>query len=183
MFTVQDLQAIVLAETDKKIDNEDMVLYINTCLLDMCELFRKTGTQEIIVTDTETFINRTGGHLSVVKITSNGKDYTGEWELSYDRSQIRIGEEGIFIVTSIVIPDMVTSITDTVNVNDIFKIGIARYVGALYDLMDNDQDPEGVRMRAEAEVLIRKSSNILQNNDKRSGQSIPYKRSAVNYHE
>lgn len=174
MFTAQDLQAIINTEIDENIDDEDMIIYVNTCLLDLCELFRKTGTQEIIVTDTEEFIERTDGHLSVVGITCNGKKYTGKWELNYDRTKIRFGEPGTFTVTSIVIPDMITSVTDPIGVHDVFKIGIARYIAALFDLMDNDQDPEGLRMKTEAEGLIRRASNMLLNSDKRSGQSIPF---------
>lgn len=183
-FTGEDIRDIVYGEIDETLDDGEVIQHVNSCLIEFAEEFRKTDTQSIVVTDTSAFYDRTSGHLSVVKITdSNGEDYDGEVEYSYDRSQIRFEDEGTFTVTSIVVPDAITLITDNINVNDIFKIGIARYVGAMYYLMDNDQDPDGLKMEARAIALITKASNILANTDKRLGRRLSIRRSAINYYE
>jgi hypothetical protein len=183
-FTGTDLKTLAEAEIDDTLENTDVVQNVNACLLEFTEEFRKTATQVITVTDTSSFTNRTDGHLSVVKITdSDDEDYSGEWELNHDRTQIRIGETGTFTVTSIITPVFIAAVTDTVGVNDAYKLGLARYIGACFKLKDNDQNPDGLRMKLEAAALIRRASSLLTSSDRRPGMRVPIERSGGKWTE
>ncbi len=178
-FTGSDLKTLAQAEIDDSLEDVDIIQNVNACLLEFAELFRKTATQSITVTDTNAFITRTDGHLFVVKITDSvGNNYNGEWEVSHDRAQIRIGETGTFTVTSLIIPTFITAIGNTIGVHDVFRLGMSRYIGGLFKSKDNDLNPDGLRMKAEGAGLLNRASNLLVNNDRKPGQRVPTKRSA-----
>lgn len=181
-FTASTIKTIAEAEIDYTLTNADVVQNINSCLIEFVEHFRKTATQTVTAV-ADTWNNRTSGHLAIVKVTADGDDYTGGFELSYDRSQILFDDAGTYVVTSLIIPGTLTDISDAVPVHDVFQAAIARYVGALFKLKDNDQNPDGLRMLAKAEAMIQQSSAKLFQSDKRTGIRIPIKRSAVEYRD
>jgi len=177
MFTGTELLAIVLAELEDTPTDADMVRHINSCLVEHYKQFRKTDTQEITATDTG-YVDRMAGHLDILRI----EGYKGDIVLSEDRTQIKFPEPGKYTVVSLVIPDFITTVSDAIDVNDIFKIGIARYAGAMFYLMDNDQVDAGKMLKAEADRLIINAGYALSGMDKRSGMRFKHTRSAVNYH-
>jgi hypothetical protein len=181
MFTADDLISLIEAEIDDDMDTIDVVQNVNACLLEHCEDFRKTATQTVVVSDSSSWAARTDGHLAVVKITAGGENWTGEWELSYDRTQIRIGEAGSFVVTSIIIPPYIAAVGENISVNDVFKLGIAKYIGACFKLKDDDTNQDGLRIKSEAIGLIKKAAALLISSDKRPGGRIPAMRSAGNW--
>lgn len=180
-FTCADVQDMAEREVDDVIDNDDVVSYVNSCFLEYTEAFRKTAEQTIVVADADTFYDRTAGHLIVVKITNNGENYEGDWELNHERSKIKIKEKGTFVVESLIIPTEVADINDPVQVHDGFKLGFVKYVAGLFKLQDNDQNPDGLRLLGQADGLIRKASSLLTMPDRRPGQRIPIARSAGDF--
>lgn len=171
------MKAIILAELEDEPTDADMVRHVNSCLVEHYKQFRKTGVQEITATDIR-YIDRTPGHLDILRI----EEYRGDMTLSEDRTQIRFPQPGRYTVVSLVIPNFIANVTDAIEVNDIFKIGIARYAGAMFYLMDNDQVDAGKLLKAEADRLIINAGYALTGMDRRSGMRFKHTRSAVNYH-
>lgn len=164
MFTAEDIKALAEAEVDDVLEDEDVVQNINSCFMEFAEQFRKTTTNHI---NGGEWAEHTG--LAVVKITQNGVDYTGSFELSHDRTQIYIPHPGAYVVTSLVVPELITDIMDEVPVHDVFQAGIARYVGGLFKLKDNDMNPDGIRMKTEGATMIRQAAALLSHGDRRAG--------------
>lgn len=175
-FTGNDIKALAESIVDDTLIEEDVIENINMALLEFAEVFRKTDTQEITVTDTDAWTDRTAGHLAVLKITSGGKDYTGKFELTYDRAKIKFPAVGTYTITSLIAPDAITSLDDTIEVHDLFKPGIAQFVGAYFKLKDNDQNPDGLRMESKALSMIRRASSLIAQGDRRQGQRVPIRR-------
>lgn len=176
-FTGNDIKTMAEAIIDDELIEADVIQNLNQCLLDYADFFRKTATQELTVTNADSFSDRTDGHLAVLKVVdSTGKDYIGQISLSYDRSEIRIPTVGAYTITSLVAPDPITSLDDAVAVHDLFKSGIAQYVGALFKLKDNDQNPDGLKMEARASAMIKKASTLVGQGDRRQGQRVPIRR-------
>lgn len=175
-FTGNDVKTMAESIVDDTLITEDAIENINLALLEFADTFRKTDTQEITVTDTDDWIDRTAGHLAILKITSEGRDYIGSFELTYDRSQIRFVTTGAYTITSLIAPDAITALTDTIEVHDLFKPGIAQFVGAYFKLKDNDQNPDGLRMESKALSMIRRASSLIAQGDRRQGQRVPIRR-------
>lgn len=184
-FTGTDLRTLAQAEIDDFLLDTDVIQNVNTCLVEFAELFRRTAVQTVTVTDTSAFIPRTAGHMAVVGITdgTTGAEYRGNWELSYDRTQIRIRDKGMFNVVALIIPPFIVAVSDTIDVHAAFRVGMARYIGGLFKSKDNDLSPEGVRMRLEGTLLIKNVSTQLTNADRRPGGTIPVRRSAGKWTE
>ncbi|MBT9174306.1 MAG: hypothetical protein DDT21_02720 [Syntrophomonadaceae bacterium] len=170
---------MIEAEIDDTLIDADIVQNVNACLLEYTEAFRQTSVQVITVTDTSMFIPRAAGHLAVVKITSGGKNWRGEWETTHDRTRIRIGGLGTFMVTSIVTPAFIAAVSSNIGVHAVFQLGMAKYIGGCFKLKDNDANPDGMRMKMEATMLINKASALLVSGDRRPGTRIPIGRLAV----
>lgn len=176
-FTGNDVKTMAEAIIDDELIETDAIQNLNQCLLDYADFFRKTAAQELTVTDADTWQDRTAGHLTILKVVDGtGKDYIGSIEMSYDRTQIRIPAVGRYTITSLVAPDAITSLDDTVAVHDLFKSGIAQYVGALFKLKDNDQNPDGLKMEARASAMIKKAASLIGQGDRRQGQRVPIRR-------
>lgn len=175
-MTGTDIKTLAEAEVDDTIETADVIQFVNSCLLEFADSFRKTSTQTITVSDATLWAARTAGHYSIVKITEDGEDYTGEFELDYDRTNIRFDAEGTFVVTSLILPAAITAITDTIAVNAVFEPAIGRYVAAFFKRKDNDQNPDGLRMAQEAEKLIQKASALIAMGDQRKGQRVAISR-------
>lgn len=176
-FTGNDVKTMAEAIIDDELIEEDVIQNLNQCLLDYADFFRKTATQELTVTDAGAWQDRTEGHLAVLKVVdSSGRDYIGQIELSYDRTQIRIPVTGTFTITSLVAPEPITALDDAIGVHDLFKSGIAQYVGALFKLKDNDQNPDGLKMEARASAMIKKAASLIGQGDRRQGQRVPIRR-------
>lgn len=176
-LTGTDIKNIIEAETDEQLEDSEVVTFINSCLIEHAEEFRKTSTQSI-TSDGDSWYARTDGHLSIVKITEDGEDWNGDWEISHDRTQIRFLEEGTYVVTSLIMPTPISAIGDTIAVNAAFELGIARVCEGLYKSKDNDQNPEGLRLKAEGGSLIRKAAGLLEAYDRRPGIRLQIRRSA-----
>ena len=87
-FTGNDIKALAESIVDDTLIEEDVIENINMALLEFAEVFRKTDTQEITVTDTDAWTDRTAGHLAVLKITI-GQDYSrGMLTLTDDRARL-----------------------------------------------------------------------------------------------
>lgn len=176
-FTGEDVKTMAESIIDDELIEADAVQNINQCLLDYADFFRKTATQELTVTDVDTWHARTSGHLAVLKVVdSTGDDYIGSIDFSYDRMQIRIPSIGTYTVTSLIAPTAITAITDIIPVHDLFLPGIAQYVGAYFKLKDNDQNPDGLKMEARAAAMIRKVSSLIAQGDRRQGQRVTIRR-------
>jgi hypothetical protein len=176
-FTGNDVKTMAEAIIDDELIETDAIQNLNQCLLDYADFFRKTSTQELTVTDADVWQDRTEGHLSILKVVdASGKDYIGQIELSYDRTQIRIPVVGTYTITSLVAPEAISSLDGAVAVHDLFKSGISQYVGALFKLKDNDQNPDGLKMEARASAMIKKASTLIGQGDRRQGQRVPIRR-------
>jgi len=175
-FSGNDLISLIEAEVDDDLIEADVNQNVNSCLIEFADDFRKTAAQTIVVSDAGIWIERTSGHLSIVKITADGNKYVGKVELNFDRTNVKFGEVGTYVVTSIVAPDPIISVTDVIGVNDVFKIGMARYIGGCFKLKDNDMNPDGMRMKSEGSMLIKRASALLAQGDRRQGQRVPIRR-------
>jgi hypothetical protein len=149
----------------------DIIPNVNSCLVEFADDFRKTGTQEIDVVAGEWY-DRTDGHLSVIAVAHETNSYKGDIDVSYDGSQIRFGESGTFTVTSIIAPTLITARDDPIDVHDLFQVGMSRYLHACFKLKDNDQNPDGSRLKSEAMALIAKASMIIGRGDHRQGMRV-----------
>lgn len=175
MFTANDLRILAEAELDDLLEDDDILPNINSALVEFADDYRKTETQTINAVAGE-WVDRTSGHLAVVHVTHDGRDYLFEIKLSYDNSQIRFKDSGLFEVTSIVAPEPVTTMTDFIPVHDVFQVGLSRYLQACFKLKDNDQNEDGIRLKTEAMALIKRASNLLGQSDIRQGQRVAIKR-------
>ncbi len=175
MFTAQDLRVLAEAEIDDLLEDDDILPNINSALVEFADDYRKTETQTINAVAGE-WVDRTSGHLAVVHVTHDGRDYLFEIKLSYDNSQIRFKDSGLFEVTSIVAPEPVTAMTDFIPVHDVFQVGLSRYLQACFKLKDNDQNDDGMRLKTEAMALIKRASNLLGQGDIRQGQRVMIRR-------
>jgi hypothetical protein len=175
MFTANDLRVLAEAELDDLLEDMDIIPNINSALVEYADDYRKTETQVIYAVAGE-WVDRTSGHLAVVHVTHDGRDYLFEIKLSYDNSQIRFKDSGLFEVTSIVAPEPVTTMTDFIPVHDVFQVGLSRYLQACFKLKDNDQNEDGIRLKTEAMALIKRASNLLGQSDIRQGQRVAIKR-------
>lgn len=175
MFTANDLRILAEAELDDLLEDDDILPNINSALVEFADDYRKTETQTINAVAGE-WVDRTSGHLAVVHVTHDGRDYLFEIKLSYDNSQIRFKDSGLFEVTSIVAPEPVTTMTDFIPVHDVFQVGLSRYLQACFKLKDNDQNDDGMRLKTEAMALIKRASNLLGQGDIRQGQRVMIRR-------
>lgn len=175
MFTANDLRVLAEAELDDLLEDDDILPNINSALVEFADDYRKTETQTINAVAGE-WVDRTSGHLAVVHVTHDGRDYLFEIKLSYDNSQIRFKDSGLFEVTSIVAPEPVTTMTDFIPVHDVFQVGLSRYLQACFKLKDNDQNDDGMRLKTEAMALIKRASNLLGQGDIRQGQRVMIRR-------
>ena len=183
-FTGTNIKALIENEVDETLEDNEVIFAVNACLVDLCEWFRKTATQSITVADEDDWTARTDGHLAVVRIAdSDGEDYTGEWQLNYDRSQIKIGDTGTFTVESIILPTEISAVATAIGVNDVFKVGIARYAAGVYKLKDDDENADGLRMKAEGASLVIRASSLLIDSDRRPGRRAGISRSAGDWND
>jgi len=95
VFTAQDLRVLAEAEIDDLLEDADIIPNINSALVEFADDYRKTETQTINAVAGE-WVDRTSGHLAVVHVTHDGRDYLFEIKLSYDNSQIRFKDSGLF---------------------------------------------------------------------------------------
>ena len=175
MFTADDLRVLAEAELDDALEEVDIIPNLNSAFIEFAEDFRKTETQTVNAVADE-WIDRTDGHLSIVRVTYEGLEYMFDFELSYDGSQIRFKDSGLFEVTSIVAPAPITAMTDFIPVHDVFQVGLSRYLQACFKLKDNDQNEDGLRLKTEAMALIKGASALLGQGDIRQGQRVKIKR-------
>ncbi|HWR54904.1 MAG TPA: hypothetical protein VN462_00230 [Negativicutes bacterium] len=175
-FTGDDVKALAESFIDDSLIDTDVIENINLALLEFASSFRITGNQEVTVGDVEAWYPRTGGHLAINGVTCNGKEYMGKFELSYDRGMIRFPAAGVYVITSVAAPSPVASMEDLIGVNDVFKPGIAEYVGACFKAKDNDQNPDALRMESKAMAMISAASRLIGQGDRRQGQRVPFRR-------
>jgi hypothetical protein len=175
MFTANDLRVLAEAELDDLLEDDDILPNINSALVEFADDYRKTETQTINAVAGE-WVDRTSGHLAVVRVAHEELEYMFGFELSYDGSQIRFRDSGLFVVTSIVAPEPVLSMTDFIPVHDVFQVGLSRYLQACFKLKDNDQNDDGMRLKTEAMALIKRASNLLGQGDIRQGQRVMIRR-------
>lgn len=175
MFTANDLRVLAEAELDDLLEYDDILPNINSALVEFADDYRKTETQTINAMAGE-WVDRTSGHLAIVRVAHEGRGYMFGFELSFDGSQIRFSDSGLFEVTSIVAPEPITAMTDFIPVHDVFQVGLSRYLQACFKLKDNDQNEDGIRLKTEAMALIKRASNLLGQSDIRQGQRVAIKR-------
>jgi hypothetical protein len=172
-FTGTDVKTLAQAEIDEALVDGDIIQNINACILEYSPLWRKTATQSITAADDATWYARTAGHLAVISATKDSKDYSGDIYFTHDRASVRFPEAATYVLTSTILPTLMTAVADAVDVNEVYKLGIARYCQACYKLKDNDQNMDGLRLKAEAERLLQKAAILLEKGDSRvSAQGV-----------
>jgi len=170
-LTGTEIKALADSIVDDTIDPSDAVMWINDYVRhpDLVDKFRKTGEQEIEVTDSRAWHERTPGHLKVVDIVDDeGNGFSGGIELSHDRARIRIPRAGHFAVTSLVRPERYTNLEEEPDVNEVFHEPCAVYIAAEYKLKDNDQNPDGLRLLVEAMDKTASAATLLSVQDMRT---------------
>jgi len=176
VFTAQDLRVLAEAEIDDLLEDADIIPNINSALIEFADYYRLTATQEINA-EAGKWYDRADGHLAVVHVTcEDGRDYRGSFEISHDGSKIRFECSGKYTVTSIVAPEPIAAMDEPIPVHDVFKVGLSRYLQACFKLKDNDQNEDGIRLKAEAMALVRRASSLLAQGDIRQGQRVVIKR-------
>lgn len=175
MFTPNDLRVLAEAELDDLLEDADILPNLNSALVEFADDYRNIGTQTVEAVAGEWF-DRDEGHLSIVSITHDGKQYAAGFGLSYDSAKISFDHSGLFAITSIVAPDPVVDMADPVPVHDIFQAGLSRYLQACFKLKDNDQNEDGMRLKTEAMALIKKASRLLGQGDMRKGLRVVMRR-------
>lgn len=176
-FTGTDVKTMAESIVDDSLVSSDVIQNLNIALIEFTELFRLTAEQTITAADNDTWYTRTAGHLAILKVVdSTGADYTGQFELNYGRDKVRFLTAGTYTVTSLIAPTAITAIGNAVAVNDVFKPGLAEFIGALFKQKDNDQNPEGLKMEAKAVSMLKSASRLIGQGDRRQGQRVPFRR-------
>jgi len=174
--TGEEIQTLAESYIDDTIEDADAVLWINDFLRepDLIPYFRYTSTQEITVSDSETWYARTSGHLNIVEILDSDDDkYTGEYELNFDRDKIRIPDPDTYTVYSIIKPTKISALSETPVINEAFHEACSRYVAGKFKLEDNDQNPDGLRLMAEGRAMAKAASvELFRSHDRREQQKV-----------
>ena len=169
-MTVEDIQTLAESYVDDTIEDADAIRWTNDFMEEavLVEVFRYTAAQSLIVADSDTWYDRTGGHLQIVEILDSDSDkYTGEYEINYDRDEIRIPDADTYTITSITLPTSVTAIANTPVINTVFHKAMATYMAGKFKLQDNDQNDDGLRLVYEGIGKAKAAAKLLRSHDKR----------------
>lgn len=171
-MTGAEIQALASSYVEgDKIEDADALKWINDFIHEpelVLEVFRKTAEQELEVSDTLTWHDRTAGHLNIVQVLDSMNDkYRGHYELNYERGKIRFPTGDTFTITSIIQPTALTVLTDTPDVNVIFHEACASYVAGKFRVWDDPDSEEGQRLIFEGINKAKQAGKLLQKQDLR----------------
>jgi hypothetical protein len=174
-MTGTEIQALAESYIDDSIEDGDALLWMNHFLQEpeLIDVFRETEDQELTVADADTWYARTSGHLAIVRIINDDDEvYEGKVEFDYARTQILLDTADTYTITSIVMPDALSALSGTPDVNTVFHRAMALYIAGKYKLQDNDQNADGLRLVAEGMGQARRAASLLSVQDRRQYQRI-----------
>lgn len=169
-MTGSEIRALAESYVDDTIPDEDALLWINEYLTEpeLIEAFRKTEEQSLTVADSDTWYDRTSGHLSVVYIAdSSGYEYKTPIEFNHDRTKLRGMTADTYIITSLILPTAMTALTETPDVHELFHRPLAAYMASKFKLAEYPEDKDGLRLMREAIEENKRIGRILLVPDKR----------------
>ena len=171
-MTGTEIQA--LAETyveGDSIEDDDAIKWINDFLHEpelIMDCFRKTADQELAVSDTLDWYDRTSGHLNIVQILDSLEDkYRGSYELNHARDKIRFSAGDTYTITSIIQPTSISALSETPGISTIFHEACASYIAGKFRLWDEPGDEEGLRLVSEGIGKAKQAAKLLQRQDLR----------------